>query len=54
MIYVMSKKMYLLLLNGRTRANGRRIRGCGSKQGVIAYINRTYGLLHPITDLKIE
>lgn len=54
MMYMMGKRMYEQLLNGKTKANGRKIRGCGSRQGVVDYLNRTYGLLHPITDLRIE
>ncbi len=54
MIHTMSKKMYESLLKGRTLGNGRVIKGCGSKQGVINYINKTWGLLHKITDIRIE
>lgn len=54
MIHTMSKKMYDNLIKGKKKANGRVIKGCGSKRGVIAYINRTWGLLHKITDIKVE
>ena len=54
MIHTMSKKMYDNLIKGKKKANGRVIKGCGDKRGVIAYINRTWGLLYKITDIKVE
>lgn len=54
MVYEMTRGMYEDLLRDRVRDNGRRIRGCGSKQGVIDYINKTFGLLPKITDIRIE
>ena len=54
MIHTMSKKMYDNLIKGKKYANGRAVKGCGDKRGVIAYINRTWGLLHKITDIRIE
>lgn len=54
MIYSMSKRMYDLLVKGKVFASGRKVRGCGSKQGVIHYLNRTGGFLLPITDITTE
>lgn len=54
-IYSMSKAMYNILLNGKNDPDTQTsYRGLGTKQKVIEYINKTFGLIGKIIDITIE
>lgn len=51
----MSKPMYRLLLNGRkATADQPAIGGCKTHQGVIDYVNATFGLYGTVENIIIE
>lgn len=54
-MYTMSSVMYNLLIHGRKKTDSLpEIRGLGSKQKLIEYVNDTFGLLGEVTDIQIK
>ena len=53
--YSISKKMYDSLLNGRKDPDTQMsYRGLGTRQKVIEYVNKTFGLLGEVVELTVE
>lgn len=51
----MTKTMYDLLLKGRkNKGDDSFVKGCGTKENLIKYINDTFGLLGDVSDVAYE
>ena len=55
-VYKMPKAMYDLLLRGR-KSNGEEssfIKGCGTHENLVAYVDATFGLLGDVVEVIAE
>lgn len=51
----MTKEMYDALLNGRAKnGNEPSIRGCGTPEKVVEYVDKAWGLLGHVTGISVE
>lgn len=51
----MSKEMYMILLNGKkATSDAPGMKGCGTPEKVVEYINDTFGLLGNVEEVMVQ